>query len=100
LDPPSADGGRVAMGRHEMDASLLIGAPLGLAILLALGFLMVAMSYLAQYSRAGPTKSKLFTPIPRQPLTRPTRPIASMPVHPDHRSIKVVCASYTVEVLK
>ena len=29
LDPPSANGGRVAMGRHEMDVSLLIGAPLG-----------------------------------------------------------------------
>jgi hypothetical protein len=38
--------GRVAMGRHEMDVSLLIGAPLGLGILLALGILMVAMSYL------------------------------------------------------
>ena len=36
------------MGRHEMDASLLIGAPLGLGILLALGILMVAMSYLSQ----------------------------------------------------
>ena len=41
-------GGRVAMGRHEMDASWLIGAPLGLGILLALGILMVAMSYLSQ----------------------------------------------------
>jgi hypothetical protein len=48
IDPPSADGGRVAMGRHEMDVSLLIGAPLGLGILLALGILMVAMSYLSQ----------------------------------------------------
>jgi hypothetical protein len=40
--------GRVIMGRREMDASLLIGAPLGLGILLALGILMVAMSYLSQ----------------------------------------------------
>src|SRR5215468_5543289 len=40
--------GRVAMRRHEMDASLLIGAPLGLGILLALGILMVVMSYLSQ----------------------------------------------------
>jgi hypothetical protein len=40
--------GRVALGRHEMDVSLLIGAPLGLGILLALGILMVAMSYLSQ----------------------------------------------------
>jgi hypothetical protein len=40
--------GRVAMGRHEMDVSLLIGVPLGLGILLALGILMVAMSYLSQ----------------------------------------------------
>jgi len=36
------------MGRHEMDVSLFIGAPLGLGILLALGILMVAMSYLSQ----------------------------------------------------
>jgi len=36
------------MGRHEMDAGLLIGAPLGLGILLAVGILMVAMSYLSQ----------------------------------------------------
>ena len=36
------------MGRHEMDASWLIGAPLGLGILLALGILMVAMSYFSQ----------------------------------------------------
>ena len=36
------------MGRHEMDASMLIGPPLGLGILLALGILMVAMSYLSQ----------------------------------------------------
>ena len=40
-------GERVAMGRHEMNASLMIGAPLGLGILLALGILMVAMSYLS-----------------------------------------------------
>src|SRR5262245_32660360 len=40
--------GARSMGRHEMDASLLIGAPLGLGILLALGILMVAMSYLSQ----------------------------------------------------
>jgi hypothetical protein len=31
-----------------MDASLLIGAPLGLGILLALGILMVVMTYLTQ----------------------------------------------------
>jgi hypothetical protein len=31
-----------------MDASLLIGAPIGLGILLALGVLLVVMSYLAQ----------------------------------------------------
>jgi hypothetical protein len=31
-----------------MDTSLLIGAPLGLGILLALGILMVVMAYLAQ----------------------------------------------------
>jgi len=31
-----------------MDISLLIGAPLGLGILLALGILMVVMAYLAQ----------------------------------------------------
>jgi hypothetical protein len=31
-----------------MDTSLLIGAPLGLDILLALGILMVVMAYLAQ----------------------------------------------------
>jgi hypothetical protein len=36
------------MGRHEMDASVLIGAPLGFGILLALGILMLAMSYLSQ----------------------------------------------------
>ena len=41
-------GERVAMGRHEMNASLMIGAPLGLGILLALGILMVAMTYLSQ----------------------------------------------------
>ena len=29
-----------------------------------------------------PTKSKLFTRSPRQRLTRPARPIASVPVHP------------------
>jgi hypothetical protein len=32
----------------KMDASLLIGAPLGLGLLLALGGLMVVMSYLSQ----------------------------------------------------
>jgi hypothetical protein len=31
-----------------MDTSLFIGAPLGLGVLLALGILMVVMSYLAQ----------------------------------------------------
>jgi hypothetical protein len=31
-----------------MDAGLLIGAPLGLGLLIALGILMVAMAYLAQ----------------------------------------------------
>jgi hypothetical protein len=31
-----------------MDASLLIGAPIGLGILLASGIVMVAMAYLAQ----------------------------------------------------
>jgi hypothetical protein len=31
-----------------MDASLLIGAPIGRAILLAFGIVMVAMAYLAQ----------------------------------------------------
>jgi hypothetical protein len=36
------------MARYEMDASLLVGAPLGLGILLALGILMLAMSYLSQ----------------------------------------------------
>src|SRR6516225_7236891 len=40
--------GARSMGRHEMDASLLIGAPLGPGILLALGIWMVAMSYLSQ----------------------------------------------------
>jgi hypothetical protein len=45
---PTAARGRVAMGRHEMDASVLIGAPLGFGILLALGILMVAVSYLSQ----------------------------------------------------
>jgi hypothetical protein len=35
-------------GRHEWFASLLIGAPLGLGILLALGILTVVMTYLAQ----------------------------------------------------
>jgi hypothetical protein len=32
----------------QMDTSLFIGAPLGLGVLLALGILMVVMSYLAQ----------------------------------------------------
>jgi hypothetical protein len=32
----------------KMDAGLLIGAPLGLGVLIALGILMVAMAYLAQ----------------------------------------------------
>jgi hypothetical protein len=32
----------------KMDPSLLIGAPLGLGLLLALGGLMVVMSYLSQ----------------------------------------------------
>jgi hypothetical protein len=31
-----------------MDASFLIGAPIGLGILLAFGIVMVAMAYLAQ----------------------------------------------------
>jgi hypothetical protein len=31
-----------------MDAGLLIGAPLGLGVLIALGILVVAMAYLAQ----------------------------------------------------
>ena len=31
-----------------MDASLLIGAPIGLGILLAFGIVMVAMAYLTQ----------------------------------------------------
>jgi len=31
-----------------MDAGLLIAAPLGLGVLIALGILMVAMAYLAQ----------------------------------------------------
>jgi hypothetical protein len=31
-----------------MDAGLLIGAPLGLGVLIALGIVMVAMAYLAQ----------------------------------------------------
>jgi hypothetical protein len=35
------------MGRHEVDA-FLIGAPLGLGILLALGIVMVAMSHLSR----------------------------------------------------
>ena len=39
---------RVATGRREMDASLLIGAPIGLGILLAFGIVMVALAYLAQ----------------------------------------------------
>ena len=34
-----------------MDASLLIGAPIGLGILLAFGIVMVAMAYLAQCGR-------------------------------------------------
>ena len=34
-----------------MDASLLIGAPIGLEILLAFGIVMVAMAYLAQRGR-------------------------------------------------
>jgi len=34
-----------------MDASLLIGAPIGLGILLAFGIVMVAMAYLAQWGR-------------------------------------------------
>jgi hypothetical protein len=42
------EGARVAVGRQGMDASLFIGAPLGFGILLALGILMVAMSYLSQ----------------------------------------------------
>jgi len=46
--PTAGQGARIAMGRHEMDASVLIAAPLGLGILLALGILMVAMSYLSQ----------------------------------------------------
>jgi hypothetical protein len=36
------------MGKHTMDSSLLIGAPLGLGILLALGGVMVVMNYLSQ----------------------------------------------------
>ena len=35
------------MGRHKVDA-FLIGAPLGLGLLLALGIVMVAMSHLSQ----------------------------------------------------
>jgi hypothetical protein len=35
-------------GKARMDASLLIGAPIGLGILLAFGIVMVAMAYLAQ----------------------------------------------------
>jgi hypothetical protein len=31
-----------------MDAGLLIGAPLGLGVLIGLGILMIAMAYLAQ----------------------------------------------------
>jgi hypothetical protein len=42
------EGARVAVGRQGMDASLFIGAPLGFGILLALGILMVAVSYLSQ----------------------------------------------------
>ena len=48
IRPAFRQWGRVAMGRHEMDVNLLIGAPLGLGLLLALGILMVAMSYLSQ----------------------------------------------------
>jgi len=36
------------MGKHKMESSLLIGAPLGLGILLALGGVMVVMTYLNQ----------------------------------------------------
>jgi hypothetical protein len=39
------------MGRHEMDGSVLIGAPLGLGILLALGILMVAMAQIELFVR-------------------------------------------------
>ena len=35
------------MGKHN-GRRLLIGAPLGLGVLIALGILMVAMAYLAQ----------------------------------------------------
>jgi hypothetical protein len=42
------EGARVAVGRQGMDATLFIGAPLGFGILLAVGILMVAMSYLSQ----------------------------------------------------
>jgi hypothetical protein len=44
----------------KMDASLLIGAPLGLGLLLALGGLMVVMSYLSQWGAIAPASSPLW----------------------------------------
>jgi hypothetical protein len=44
----AADWARQNAKGMKMDASVLIGAPLGLGILLALGGLMVVMTYLSQ----------------------------------------------------
>jgi hypothetical protein len=46
-EPPDRGRAQLVVGRHEVDA-FLIGAPLGLGILLALGIVMVAMSHLSQ----------------------------------------------------
>jgi hypothetical protein len=46
-EPPDRGRAQLAIGRHEVDA-FLIGTPLGLGILLALGIVMVAMSHLSQ----------------------------------------------------
>jgi hypothetical protein len=45
---PAIEGASQGEAHRQMDMSLFIGAPLGLGVLLALGILMVAMSYLSQ----------------------------------------------------
>ena len=45
---PEIEGTSQREAYTQMDTSLFIGAPLGLGVLLALGILMVVMSYLSQ----------------------------------------------------
>ena len=47
-DPPLSVVGWVRVRGGVMDGSLLIGAPIGLGVLLAAGIVMVVMSYLTQ----------------------------------------------------